>query len=314
MKKIVLATLCFVSVIAHAQQQPLYSQYEHNAFVLNPAFAGTLGYTEIKTVFRSQWTGLEGGPQTSTLSFNTGWDDKKIGYGGYVFSDKLGPVTKTGINASYAYHAKVGKESMLSFGLSGLFYLYKLNTEELKFDAAGNSDLVLLTGDFKAYDPNVGFGMYYKNKRSFIGFSIPQLVPVKITASRDFFVVQEKQHYFLSTGTRLKMSDNVDLNPSLLFKYVNGAPAQLDASVNVNFKKVFYIGASYRSGAALVLLFGVNYKEEFSFGYSYDITTSGIGSYAKSSHEFMLCYNIKHKKPEEPKLPDENVPPPTEIK
>ena len=288
MKKIFLAGTLFCSTVAFAQQQPLYSQYLQNAFVLNPAIAGTLGYTEIKTVNRYQWTGLAGAPQTNTLSVNSGVDGKNIGLGGYVFTDRLGPVQKTGISATYAYHIKTGKQSMFSMGLSGMFYLYKLNATDLKFDATTNTDNVLLYGNFKAYNPNVGFGMYYKGPNYFFGLSVPELIPVKISTSQDFFVVQEKQHYFFNAGVTMKMSDNIDLAPSMLFKYVNGAPSQIDVNAIVDMKKTIYIGASYRSGAAIVLLFGYKFKNVFQFGYSYDITTSGLSPYTKGSHEFML--------------------------
>src|SRR5213592_1035373 len=121
MKKILFIAAIFCASFAEAQQQPLYSQYWQNGFVINPAVAGTLGYAEIKTVLRDQWTGLgsENGysqsPKTNTLSFNSGFGEKNIGLGAYVFTDKIGPISKTGLSAAYAYHIKTGEGSMLSF-------------------------------------------------------------------------------------------------------------------------------------------------------------------------------------------------------
>lgn len=309
MKKILIIAAVLTATLANAQQQPLYSQYWQNGFVINPAVAGTLGYCEIKTVLRDQWTGLaeENGisqsPKTNTLSFNSGFAEKNIGLGAYIFSDKIGPVSKTGLSAAYAYHVKAGKESILSFGLSGMFYLYKLNTAALNFDAGTNTDNVLTTGNFKGFYPNMGAGIYLKGSNYFMGLSVPELIPTKISTSQDFFIVQEKQHYFFNGGVTMKMSDNVDLSPSFLVKYVSGAPAQVDANAIISLKKVFSLGASYRSGAAFVLMFGYKYKDVFQFGYGYDITTSGLSPYTKGTHEFMLAYNIHCKKKEEVKDP-----------
>ena len=306
MKKILFIIAVFTATIATAQQQPLYSQYWQNGFVINPAVAGTSGYAEFKTVLRNQWTGLsdENGisqsPKTNTLSFQSGIGEKNIGLGAYVFSDKIGPVSRTGLSAAYAYHMRAGKASMLSFGLSGMFYLYKLNTSALNFDAGTNTDNVLLTGNFKGFYPNLGAGIYLKGANYFIGMSVPELIATKISASQDFFVVQEKQHFFFNGGVTMKMTDNVDLIPSFLFKYVNGAPAQVDANAVLSLKKVFSLGASYRTGSAFVLMFGYKYKDIFQFGYGYDITTSGLSPYTKGTHEIMLSYNIHCTKKEEP--------------
>ncbi|HEY4788176.1 MAG TPA: type IX secretion system membrane protein PorP/SprF, partial [Bacteroidales bacterium] len=43
-----------------AQQQPAYSQYTFNGFLLNPAVAGSEGYTSINVTTREQWVGIEG--------------------------------------------------------------------------------------------------------------------------------------------------------------------------------------------------------------------------------------------------------------
>ncbi len=319
-KKILFTAAIFSAAIATAQQQPLYSQYWQNAFIINPAVAGTLGYTEIKTVLRDQWTGLadEHGysqsPKTNTLSFNSGLDGKNIGLGAYVFSDKIGPVAKTGLSAAYAYHLKVSDKSILSFGLSGMFYMYKLNTSALSFDAGTNTDNVLLTGNFKGFYPNLGGGIYLKGENYFMGLSAPELVPVKITTSQDFFIMQEKQHIFFNGGVTLKMSDNIDLTPSFLLKYVKGAPAQVDANAVLTMNKMFSLGASYRSGAAFVVMVGYKYKDVLSFGYAYDITTSGLAPYTKGTHELMLAYNIHCKKKEEaPKDPVPTDAPPVPV-
>ncbi|HEY6162658.1 MAG TPA: type IX secretion system membrane protein PorP/SprF [Bacteroidia bacterium] len=317
MKKIILIPSLFACAFALAQQQPLYTQYLQNSFVLNPAAAGLQGYTEIRSIIRNQWAGFDNGnPKTNTISLNSGWDQKKIGLGGYVFTDKLGPVSKTGLNGTYAYHFKVGKESLLSFGISGMFYLYRLDVNQLNFGPNDHSDKVLMSqGNFKAYNPNIGFGAFYKTKNFFAGFSIPQMLEIKISPSQDFYVMQERRHYYFNTGITLKMSDNIDIDPSLLIKHVGGAPTQVDALVRVDYKRTFYVGAAYRSGAAIALMFGYTYKDALIFGYAYDVTTSDIGAYGRGTHEIMLGYNLHRKPKEEPKTKtDAPPPPPQEIK
>ncbi|MEW6468748.1 MAG: type IX secretion system membrane protein PorP/SprF [Bacteroidota bacterium] len=297
-----------MAVAAQAQQLPQYSQYLHNAFVFNPATAGASGSPEFKLVMRSQWTGLKdlsANQQISTFSINAPLREGKVGLGGYVFKDEFGPVSKTGISGTYAYHINLNSSSKLSFGLSGSMYLYKLNTDALIFDIYENTDNVLTTpGNFKAYTPNLGFGTYYTGEKLFLGLSVPEMIPARITSSQnaDFFIMQVKQHYFLMGGTMLKLSDDVTMKPSMMLKIVKGAPTQADVNVMFDLKRSFYVGGSYRTNDAVVLMFGINLKDMWRLGYSYDMITSNLKQYAKSSHELMISYNLfkKGKKEDAP--------------
>ena len=57
--------------VAAAQQLPIYSQYLYNKFLINPAHAGSDGYTSINLTAREQWVGYSGAPRTYSLSWQT---------------------------------------------------------------------------------------------------------------------------------------------------------------------------------------------------------------------------------------------------
>ena len=106
------------------QQVPLYSQYMLNGFLLNPAVAGSEGYTAINLTAREQWLNLQTGPATYALSFQTrllpnsyiskntkirksrkpNSRGSKIGLGGYIFSDRNAAIERNGFKLPYAYH------------------------------------------------------------------------------------------------------------------------------------------------------------------------------------------------------------------
>ena len=53
----------------HAQQLPLYSQYLYNKFLINPAVAGSDGFTSFNLTAREQWIGYNGAPRTYSFSW-----------------------------------------------------------------------------------------------------------------------------------------------------------------------------------------------------------------------------------------------------
>ena len=100
---------------ASGQQLPIYSQYLYNRFLINPAVAGSDGYTSFNLTAREQWVGYYGAPRTFSFSgqarlLKRGMtirhvgpgrqvyrpkSDGRVGLGGYIFSDKNGIVKRT---------------------------------------------------------------------------------------------------------------------------------------------------------------------------------------------------------------------------
>ena len=56
--------LCMATVIGYGQQLPVYSQYMMNKFLINPAVAGSEGYTAFNLTSRKQWLGIKDAPLT----------------------------------------------------------------------------------------------------------------------------------------------------------------------------------------------------------------------------------------------------------
>ncbi len=295
MKKVKLAIVLAAILIttdALAQQQPLYSQYMNNDFVLNPAIAGTKDFAPLRGIIRNQWIGIQGAPNTQTLSFHNSIKDKNMGYGLFLYNDRIGPISQLGLSAAYSYRIKLGDAGNLSFGLAGQFYQYRIYSQDLKFDNQTNTDKVITNGDFRSFYPNSSFGVHYYADKYFASLSVPELFENKITTTKDYFIMKKKMHYLFTGGYKFVIDETYSLFPSLLVKYVQGAPAQIDFNVRLWLYEKFNVGISYRSKASVVILVGFKFKNQYHLGYSYDITTTNLKGYNSGSHEIMLGYDI----------------------
>ena len=62
-----------------AQTEPMYSQYMFNMLNVNPAYAGSRSVPSLTSLFRKQWMGIRGAPQTSSVSLDMPMNnDKKL--------------------------------------------------------------------------------------------------------------------------------------------------------------------------------------------------------------------------------------------
>ena len=93
-------------------------------------------------------------------------------------------------------------------------------------------------------------------------------------------------------GNDFEINDNFDIEPSIYIKAVRGAPSQLDANLKFIIKKDYWVGASYRTGDAAVLMIGFKHDSGFTMGYSYDYILTDINQVASATHEIVLGFDF----------------------
>jgi type IX secretion system PorP/SprF family membrane protein len=294
--------------LTFGQQLPLYSQYLYNKYLINPAVAGSDGYTSISLTAREQWVGYSGAPRTFSFSWQTRMlkksfilkqtrvkrevfrpkSDGKVGLGGYVFSDKNGLIQRTGFQVSYAYHMWLQHSTQLSFGLCFTGYYYKIDEKQISFEDPNEPWLNnnLRRGVFV---PDVTFGAYLLNPRYSFGFSADQLseAAAKIggPAYKDLTV---NRQYYLFGSYDISPAINTIIQPSFLLKMSEQLKPQLDIGATYIFNQGFWAGLAYRTSGALIANIGVKYQNMF-FGYAYDYTLQEIQTITYGTHELTVA-------------------------
>ena len=81
--------LNIVSCSLSSQQEPMFTQYMDNQIFVNPAFTGAKDYLEITGVYREQWVGINGAPNSTTFSFQTPLKNKSLAIGADFLNDKI---------------------------------------------------------------------------------------------------------------------------------------------------------------------------------------------------------------------------------
>ncbi len=285
MRKIFIILCLSFCASLFAQHNALFSQYMFNALLLNPAYAGSNEVLSATAVHRNQWVGFDGAPQTISFSIHSPLNNKKVNLGLSVINDRLGITNRNKINAVYAYRIFL-KKSSLSFGLQAGVDLIRNNWSKIQTTTAGDQ---VFTGQYSQQTiPETGFGIYFKHEKFYAGASAPDLITLKKVSGLIY------KPMLFTAGYLFSLSENFKIKPSVLVKYINNSPVELDANLNAYYKN-FGLGFSYRSNDAMVFLIQYNINMQFSAGYSYDLTTSKLGTFVKGSHEIMLKYEFGYK-------------------
>jgi type IX secretion system PorP/SprF family membrane protein len=285
---LVILLLIFQSLQTLAQQSSLFSQYMFNGLAINPAYAGTHDYLNLTTLGRKQWTGVDGAPSTMTFSAHTPLKNDKVSLGTLVYADKIGIFKQYSVSGIYAYKINITSKSRLSFGLQAGVTNYVARYSELTSKDANDPNLSQT--DMSGYAPSFGAGLYYYSEKFYLGISSPFLINNLLHNQQLNTSFKMSSTYFLTSGIVCKLSEEVKIKPSMLIKYVPGAPVQIDLNTNFLFKEVLWVGASLRNFSSLSFLTQFNVNEQLRIGYDYDLNLNNVSGMYRGSHEVMLNY------------------------
>ena len=129
----------------------------YNMNVINPAYAGSSEGLGVGILYRSQWEGLDGAPETSTINIHTPIGNN-VGLGMSIISDQIGPVKETNAYIDFSYTLNLAKENRLAFGLKAGVTSHDIGLVDLTLIDLNDP---FFANDISEMTPNIGAGMYF---------------------------------------------------------------------------------------------------------------------------------------------------------
>jgi type IX secretion system PorP/SprF family membrane protein len=295
-KYISIAILLLSISSAFGQQLPQFTQYMFNTISINPAYAGSRETLSVVGLHRSQWVGLQGGPETQTLSVHAPLRNEKMGLGVSFINDKLGYENFSYLYADYSYTIKTSETTKLAFGIKGGFTHYTLDQELLNDPSV--VDDPFFNDVSNRWSPNVGGGLYLHSQRWYVGLSAPRILNTDYNKGRQGtldYIALERISYYLTGGYVFDLSETTKLKPSVLLKATNGAPLSFDVSANFLFNDTFWIGGGYRidqNTSSLGAIADFQVSKQLRIGYAYEFPFSDLRAYTSGTHEVLLMFEI----------------------
>ncbi len=300
--------LIFISLAAinlWSNQDPLYTQFMTNPYLINPALTGTYNHYQIIANNRIQWMGAADAPITNTFSMYGPMVQNPMGIGGYIMQDKFGPESKLSINATYGYNYAIGEDLKVSAGLMIGMFQHKIDGSGLRLK--DDDDPYFTEGEiYQNFKPDASFGTYLYSSLYHVGFSITDLFGNKLQFENDVDEYDStrstfsriKRHYYLHGGYKYFINQEIAIEPAVVFRKVAATPIQMDFNVRVWYGKrawngnQFWGGLSYRTGDAINVMVGFIYQKKIEIGYSYDIGVNKLRTQHYGSHELMVTFRF----------------------
>lgn len=290
-KCILIIAFWAISFSLLAQQDPQFSQNMHNHITVNPGFAGVRGTWVVSGIYRNQWQGMEGAPETYAFSVDAplriGYADGGVGLN--LMSDRLGMQTHLHLMLNYAYKLKFSF-GVMSVGAKIGIVNSKIEGEYHFVEGGDSNDPALNKEEVSKIMFDAGMGVFLSGDRYYAGVAVSHLTRPEMTVGETgrFFWTR---HLFLTGGYAFHLSPQWKLQPSVFMK-TDFISAQYSINSNFIYNERYWGGVSYRYEEAVSFMGGVELKNGLNVGYSYDWNTGNVGRHLGGSHEVTLSYSF----------------------
>lgn len=276
------------------QQEPHFQHNYLNPFIYNPAYAGSNNQTEIGAFRNQRWANYNGGIISNLINVHSQINQSNSSIGLQLNTDNIGLTARTKAHLAYAYRIKLTEDFFIQPGFSVGIIDQRINYSGIVADFA---DPLLL----QAFNPNstgidANFGIFMKYKEFRLGVSAPQLLGNRLsfTPENTFSYQLERQYIFNTSYTFFtNEKQNFFVQPDILVIHSQGLPLHYSASLLTGFKKIGWIGATYKSNYAVGANIGLSLRDQLKIGFAYDIPIGELANITNSNNiEIALVYQF----------------------
>jgi type IX secretion system PorP/SprF family membrane protein len=294
MKKfnILLGLLLLTSSSLVAQQESLITFYRNHLNLVNPAYAGVEQGATLRSSLREQWVGIEDSPSTQAVSFMTPLGNKKLAIGLSFVQDQVFVEKQSFVAVDFSYDVTLTDRLNLFMGIKVGGNNYEVNTQGLE---TYNVTLDPSLQPINRFNPNVGIGFYLKHEKYYVSLSTPKILNTNRAKNEDGFATAatDRAHFYLSSGYNFDINSSIKLVPSIMVRYVNGAPFSTDFTATTIIDDAIHLGATYRTDRSVAGMtqFKVSKKLMLGYAYEYSLRSELLGR-ANGTNELYLQFKF----------------------
>ena len=289
-RKIVL-TLCLLllAVIARAQFDTHFTHYWALQGYYNPAAAGVSGRLNIYGTYAMQMTGFTNAPTTMLIGADMviPTEKKNHAVSANLYNESIGLFTNQRLFAGYAYRFKLWG-GRLAVGAS--FGTLEQKFDGSKVEAEVDTDAAFPSSEVEGMGLDITAGVHYTHRLFYAGLSMMHLTAPTIELGETHEIKIDPTYYFSGGGNIRFKNPLLSVQPSL--QVMTDLQAwRADVTVRGTYtydEKRYYVGVTYSPMTSVAFLLGGEINS-ISFGYAYELFTSGVGA-IHGSHDLYVGY------------------------
>lgn len=292
MKKILIViTGVMLGVMVYGQQIPLSENYFNDRYSLAPSYAGNHNARYLFTGYRSDWSGVDGGPKTLRLSFN---DElmQNAGYGAKIIYDKAGIFRQLYIMGSYSYRLEFIESHFFMFGLSAGFYRNGINMTTYYNDPNYTIDPALINEDIRSRLKFMSdFSAVYRWEKVEAGFLFSNIAFGDARYGDLDTRYKPLANFQFHASYAYDIDESWRLSPLVILRGGKYIKSQFEVAAKVSYINRVHASLVFRDPGIIGFGLGADIDKGFKLYYNFNMATN-VQLNAFNSHEVTLGINI----------------------
>ncbi|MFO8234723.1 MAG: PorP/SprF family type IX secretion system membrane protein [Bacteroidales bacterium] len=288
-------------------QDPQFTQFYASPLYLSPSFSGSTKGKRISLNYRDQWPSLPKSFVTYAVSYDHFIHSINSGVGVQMLREQAGTgkLSTTNLGLMYAYHIQLDDNWRVLPGIGFYYTQQQLQFHRLTFGNELIDDNPTRTEPRPqeyAWDIDASASAIFLSDRYWLGLTADHLLRPNNALSGEEVFLPVKYSVFggsrIPIGKKYKRRTFESIFPAFHFKQ-QGNNSQLSLGIYWN-KQPFMIGFWYRgiplfkeysTSDAVSVLLGYSI-DDFSIGYSYDVTISELSGLSHGAHEISFVFSF----------------------
>lgn len=252
----------------------------------NPAYAGSYEGMTFTSLYSSQWVGFDGAPKTLFVNGHGTFFGPNTGIGAEIMHDEIGVTTDTKLLGNYAYKVQLNDFWNLAMGIKAGASWYTIDYNKLRIE--NPFEFNNFDGAITNVNVNIGAGLYIYKDNFYLGLGVPNFLKTTYVDSYNATLANSSPNYYLSSGFKFDLQNDVFLQPSILVRVVEGAPINSMFAGTLNWKEKFYGSLNIDLNSTIGGFAGFRFSERYLLGYSYDMSITNFSNSNEGIHSFFL--------------------------
>jgi type IX secretion system PorP/SprF family membrane protein len=262
-------------------------------YSLAPSYAGNYNPKYLIMGYRSDWSGIDGGPKTLRLSYNDIFPFmENAGYGGKIVYDKAGIFSQLYVLGSYSYNLQVSNGHNVMFGLSMGVYKNRLNLLDFYNDPKYTIDPSLVSQDIKSKMKFMSdFSAVWTYKGVEAGFLFSNISFGNASYKEVELKYNPLSNFQLHATYLYNINESWDVSPLMILRGGKYIKSQFELAGQVMYLKKFSGSLVFRDPGIIGFGIGANIDKGLKIAYNFNLATNvSLGAF--NNHELSLGINI----------------------
>ena len=287
----IILTLCvaLTALVARAQFDTHFTHYWALQGYYNPAVAGLSGRLNLYGTYAMQMAGYTHAPATMLFGADMvlPTEKKNQAVSANLYNESIGLFTNQRLFAGYAYRFNLWGGRM-AVGVNAGSLEQKFDGS--KVESEESNDIAFPSSEVDGMGLDLTAGVHFAHPLFYAGLSVMHLTAPAIELGETYEIKIDRT-YYLSGGGNIQLKNPLlSIQPSLqLMTDLQTWRADLTVRGTYTYdEKRYYAGLTYSPMTSVAILLGGEINS-VSFGYAYEIFTSGVGL-IHGSHDLYVGY------------------------